>query len=430
VTAIRVGLVFLFTFSVLSFGAVEVWSESVVEIGAALLLVWWAWITFRQPERTVNWNPLNWPLLALVGLGFLQLLFRTTSYGYFTRTGLLLLSAYIIIFFLTTQSFRARSELTRLTWFLIFFAFAVSLFGIVQHFTSGGKIYWYRELPLGGAIFGPYVNRNHFAGFVELTLPIGLGLMVFRGLSRDLRPLATVLMITPVAALALSGSRGGLVSFAFQIGVLALLARNRPSPEGPRMAALGIVALGALALIAWIGAGSVIERFSTLSTNETPLGRRLTMVRGAGGIVRDHPILGSGLGTLVVVYPRYETVYDGKIVEHVHNDYMELLAEMGLLGGLCGVAFLVLLYRQARKNFEAPQGHFSRGLHAGAIVALCGLLLHSFVDFNLHVPANAMLFLVQAHLATCDPLPSGVPAQAERRHGRRRRTVGVAAEGV
>jgi hypothetical protein len=104
VTAIRVGLVFLFAFSVLAFGAVEVWSRSVVEIGAALLLVWWAWITFRQSEPRINWNPLNWPLVALAGLGVLQLLFRATSYGYFTRTELLRLSEYIIIFFLTTRA--------------------------------------------------------------------------------------------------------------------------------------------------------------------------------------------------------------------------------------------------------------------------------------------------------------------------------------
>jgi hypothetical protein len=73
--------------------------------------------------------------------------------------------------------------------------------------------------------------------------------------------------------------------------------------------------------------------------------------------------------------------------------------------------FLILLYHQARKNFEAPLGHFSRGLHAGATVAVFGLLLHSFVDFNLHLPANAMLFLLQAHLATCSPLPSAASDQ-------------------
>ena len=409
---VRAGLFGLFAFCVFAFGAVEVWSESVLEIGAAVLLLWWAFLTYREPDAKIEWNPLNWPLLALVGLGLLQLVSGATTYAYFTRTELLRLGAYVIIFFLAAQSFRTRAELTRVAWFLISLGFVVSLFGIIQHFTSEGKIYWYRELPMGGDLFGPYVNRNHFAGFVELTAPVGLGLMVFRGLRRDLFPLATLLTILPVSALVLSGSRGGIVSFAFQVGVLALLVRSRRSREGPRMAAVGIVALAALALIVWIGAGKAIERFSTLPTTDTSIPRRITMVRAASQIVRDHRILGSGLGTLVVVYPRYETVYDGKIVEHLHNDYIELLADAGLAGGLCGLGFLVLLYRQARRNFEAPQGRFSRGLHAGAIVALSGLLLHSFVDFNLHVPANALLFLLQAQLASCAPLPSEAPREA------------------
>jgi O-antigen ligase len=182
------------------------------------------------------------------------------------------------------------------------------------------------------------------------------------------------------------------------------------------MATVGMVALAALALIAWIGAGKAIERFSTLPSADTSLARRGTMFQAATHIFRDYPIFGAGLGTLVAVYPRYETFYDGRVVEHVHDDYMEALAETGLVGGICGLAFLILLYRQARKSFEAEQGHFSRGLHAGAIVALSGLLVHSFVDFNLHIPSNALLFLLQARLATSDPLPSeAAPGQHIRR---------------
>ena len=198
---VRAGLYFLFAFSVLAFGGVEVWSESVVEIGAAALLVLWAAIAYGQPEVKLEWNPLNWPLLGLIGIGLLQLLFRTTAYAYFTRTELLNLTAYLIVFFLAAQVFRKRRELTGLAWFLILLGFVVSLFGIIQHFTSSSKIYWYLELPLGGDLFGPYVNRNHFAGFMELLLPVGLGLMVFRGLRRDLFPLATLLTIIPVSAL-------------------------------------------------------------------------------------------------------------------------------------------------------------------------------------------------------------------------------------
>jgi len=108
--------------------------------------------------------------------------------------------------------------------------------------------------------------------------------------------------------------------------------------------------------------------------------------------------------------------YDGLVVDHVHNDYAELLAEMGILGGLCGFAFLWILLREARQNFKAEQGHFSRAVHAGAITALCGLMLHGLVDFNLHIPSNTLLFLLQAHLATTTPLPSqGAPVRQRKR---------------
>lgn len=143
------------------------------------------------------------------------------------------------------------------------------------------------------------------------------------------------------------------------------------------------------------------------------------MVRGAVHVFLAHPVAGCGLGSLVAVYPRFETFYDGLVVDHVHNDYMELLAEMGLFGALCGAVFLWILFRDARKCFAAEQGHFSRAIHAAAITAICGLLLHSLVDFNLHIPSNALLFLLQAHLATVAPLPSegGKTRRRVRRRG-------------
>lgn len=411
---IRGGLLFLFAFSVLAFGAVEIWSGSIVEIGASLLFIGWAVLVLVDDRIKIYWSPLNGPLLLLFGIGLAQLLLRATPYPFLTRLELLKLAAYLLIFFLSTQAFRQRRDLTNLVWFLILLCFSVSLLGIVQHFTSDAKIYGFRTLTAGGDPFGPFVNRNHFAGFVELTLPAGLALLIFRGLRRDVIPLTGLLTIVPVGAMILSGSRGGIVSFGFEVAVLALLARLRKAPEGPRLVALAIVGFAALALVAWLGTGRALERFSTLHPGDVTLSRRATMVHGAAHIFFDHPIIGAGLGSLVAVYPRYETVYDGHIVDHVHNDFMELLAEMGILGGLCGLAFLWILVREARNSFTAEQGHFSRGIHAGAIAALCGLLLHSLVDFNLHIPSNALLFLLQSYLATSAPLPSESPMKRQR----------------
>jgi O-antigen ligase len=405
---IRIGLCLLLAFSVLSFGAVEVWSQSLLEISAALLFVSWAFLAYRNPDTKIRWSPLNWPLLGFLGIGLLQLAFRGTAYPFLTRTELLKLAAYLLIFFLAAQAFRTRAELSQLAWFVVALCFAVSLLGIIQYFTSENELYWIHDLKIQGEPFGPFVNRNHFAGFLELTLPVGLALMIFRSVRRDLFLLTTLFTIVPISAIVLSGSRGGIVSFLVEVGVLALLARSGRTRlgKGSHGIAIGILALAALALVSWVGAGRAIQRFSKLSSHEIPTDRRVSMFRGAAHIFFDHPIKGCGLGTLVDVYPRYETAYDGRLVDHVHNDYIEALAETGILGGLCGLAFLWLLYSEAKKHFTAEQGHFSRALHAGAIAAVSGLLVHSFVDFNLHIPSNALFFLLQVYVATSPPLPS------------------------
>jgi O-antigen ligase len=414
---LRFALLLLIAFAVLSFGAVEVWSQSILEAGAALLLVIWALIARLDPQAKIRWNPLNWPLLGLVAIAALQLLLHGTASAFLTRTELLRLAAYFIVFFLIAQAFRSRKDWSRLAWFVICFGFAVSLLAIMQHFTSKQEIYWMHRFRTDVEPFGPYVNRDDFAGFVELTLPVGVALILFRGVHKDLIPLLTLLTVVPVSAVVLSSSRGGIMSVAFEMGVLFLLAmRGRNSSRKGRhlrAVAIGMAALVAIVFVAWIGAGRAIQRFSSLSNPEVSLSRRVSMGRGALRIFFAHPIKGCGLGALVDVFPLYDTGYDGRIVDHVHDDYLEALAEAGVLGGICGLGFLWLLYREGRKNLEAEQGHFSRALHAGAIAAVCGLLLHSFVDFNLHIPANALLFLLQVSIVASPPLP---PASAPRVH--------------
>ena len=415
---VRAGLLLTIGFAVLAFGAVEVWAKSIVEISAALLFLMWSLVAFRDPELKITWNPLVWPLIALLALGGAQLALHTTQYAFLTRVALLELGAYTILFYLCTQAFRERRDLMRLTWFLMALCFGASLFGIAQHFTSEGTIYWSRKLTSGGEVFGPYVNRNHFAGFVELTLPFGLALMMFRGLRRDMFPLATLLTVVPIGALLLSGSRAGIIGFVFEVAVLGLLSRARRSSSSSRLVAVGMLALACFALVAWLGAGKAVERFSGLRPGDVSISRRATMFRGGLHMFAAYPVIGAGMGTLVAVYPKYETFYDAHIVDHIHNDYVELLAEMGILGGICGLAFLWILLRDGKRCFEADQGHFSRAVHAGAVTALSGLLLHSLVDFNLHIPSNAILFLVAAHLATTAPLQS--EGQSIRRRARSR----------
>jgi len=413
---LRAGICAAMVFSVLAYGTVEVWSISVLEISAASLLVLWALLVAGGTIKTVHWSPLNWPLLAFLGVGLAQLTFRTTMSPFFTRAELLKLFACFLMFFVMTQAFRERKDFEHFAAFLMVFCFGVSLFGIAEFFTANGKLYWSRLSPNDVAFFGPYVNPNHFAGFVELLIPMGMALLAMRGVRRDLIPLAGLFTVLPIGALVMSGSRGGILSFLFEIGLLLFVAWSLRARKS-RLGAFGFFLLAGLALVGWLGADRAYEKFSHLRAGEVTLSRRWSMVKGTTHVFLAHPIIGTGVGTLVLAFPQYENMYDARVVDHAHNDYVEILADTGLLGGLCALAFLIMLFREAIARIESEQGHFSRAFHVGALIACSGILMHGFIDFNLHVTANYLLFLINAGLATAPVFGSAGSRRGPRRVG-------------
>jgi O-antigen ligase len=403
--AIRIGICLLVCFAVLAHGAVEPWSEAVLEVGAAVLLVLWAWQMFFGGEPKLVWNPLLWPLLGLWGLVALQLATGATVYPFLTRIELLKYTALLALFFLCVQSYRTVEHWHGFVWFLLSLGFAVSLFGILQYFTFNGKLYWVRELRYGGVPFGPYVNRNHFAGLMELLIPPGLAVLILRAERRDQLPLVALFTLLPIGALFLSASRGGIVSLVVEIGLLLILTILRQR-EGKGLVAAGLIVIFATAFVSWLGIGRALERFQTYGRLEVTESRRASMLLGSLRIFRDHPVAGTGLGTLQEVFPLYETVYDGLLVNHSHNDYAEALAETGAIGGLCDLAFLVLLAWFGWQALANEQEVVGLAYRVGALVACSGLLVHAAVDFNFHIPSNALLFFLQAALATSPTLSS------------------------
>jgi O-antigen ligase len=408
--SIRTGICVLIAFAVLAHGAVEPWSEAVLELGAAVLLVVWAWNALTSSELKLIWNPLLWPLLGFWLVVAFQLAIGITAVPFLTRIELLKYSALVALFFLCVQSYRTRAQWRNFAWFLLSLGFAVSLFAILQHFTFNGKLYWVRELQYGGIPFGPYVNRNHFAGLMELLIPPGLAIQILGGERRDQLPLVTLFTLLPIGALFLSASRGGIISFVAEVIFLTILIVARRREKKVLGAAALILTLAAI-LVSWLGIGAALDRFATYKKLETSEGRRVEMLHDTLLIFQSHRILGTGLGTLQEVFPLYETVYDGLVVNHSHNDYAEALAETGAIGGLCGFVFLVLLFWRAWKILNTERDPRAFAYHAGALVACLGLLVHAGVDFNFHIPSNALIFLLQAALATSSfpalPLPRG-----------------------
>ncbi len=397
--AIRIGICVLVTFSVLAHGAVEPWSEAVLEVGAAALLLLWACEASLRREFVLLWNPLFWPLAAFWVVVALGRAVGTSMVPFLTSIELLKLTALLALFFLCVQSFRTRKHWHGFVWFLLALGFAVSLFAILQHFTFNGKLYWLRELRYGGIPFGPYVNRNHFAGLMELLIPPGLAILVLRAERRDQLPLVALFTLLPIGALFLSASRGGILGFLSEVGALAVIIGMRRR-EKKELAAAGLILVLAAMLVAWLGIGRALERFAHYQSLEVTQGRRAEMLQGSWKIFLDHPIAGTGLGTLQEVFPLYDTVYDGSLVNHSHNDYAELLAETGVLGGLCGLAFLILFFRNGWRAMVAERTPAGLAFHSGAMAACFGLLVHANVDFNFHIPSNALIFLLQAALAT------------------------------
>ena len=397
---IRVGICILVTFAVMAHGAVEPWSATMLEIGAASLFLLWGILAIRRREVEIRWNWLYLPLLGLGGLALIQRLAGLSVDPYATKIELLKAGAYLLLFFLTVESFQTMKGWRSFVWFLVSLSFVVSLVAIVQYFTFNGKLYWFRVLPQGVVPFGPFVNHNHFAGFVELISPLGLAMLLSGAVRRDKLPLLILLSVFPIGALALSASRGGIISFLFELVLLTLLIRKKGERRRQLLMAGGLV-LAAGLLATWLGLGWTVERFEHFNPGDIARDRRVSIFKDTWQIVRDHPWAGTGLGTLETVFPRYESYYDGRVVDHAHNDYLELLADTGWIGGMCMLGFVALLAWRGVSGLRAANHPVCLSLYSGSLVACSGLLLHSVADFNMHIPSNALLFLLLAAMASC-----------------------------
>jgi O-antigen ligase len=418
--AIRIGICALVVFGVAAHGGVEEWSQAVIEIGASLLFLGWAVRSYLKREQQLVVSPLLLPLVGLLVVALSQWIFHLTASAYATRTDLRLLLIDILLLFLASQAFQTLEDWRGFIWFVMGFGFVVCLFGILQHLTFNGKLYWFREMHYGGIPFGPYVNRNHFAGFAELVIPVSLVPLVLGKVRRERWILVSLFAVVPIGALFLSASRGGAVSFGVELGVLVLwLLLSRTA--GKHLLSAGAVLLLAFLMVSWLGVQQLVARFSSLQSLEVTAGKRASMRKDTWHIFLDHPWMGTGLGTLQTVFPAYETLYDGKIVNHSHNDYLEGLAETGIAGGLCCLWFLGILLFDSLRHLSQSTGSFSSALQLSGLVGCLGFLTHSLVDFNLHIPANALLFFLMAVLATSEirqPMQKS-PEAGRRRHSHR-----------
>jgi O-antigen ligase len=418
---LRVGICALVAFGVLAHGGVEDWARAVFEIGIGLLFLAWAVRYYLHSEETILISPLLPPLVGFLLVVLAQLLFSETASIFNTHQEFMMLLADVIMVFLAVQAFRTLEDWRGFVWFVMIFGFVVSVFGILQHLTFNGKLYWFREMHYGGIPFGPYVNRNHFAGFAELFIPMALVPLMLGKVRRERRLIVGLFAVVSIGSMFLAASRGGIISLAVEVVVVVMwMAVRRMGPK--QMLGGAVVLIAALAMVSWLGVKEIAQRFSSMKAMEVSSGKRASMRRDTWRIFVDHPWMGTGLGTLQMVFPPYETLYDGRVVNHAHNDYLEALAETGIAGGLCCALYLGLLLFHSSQQLSAGNASFAAVLNLSGLVACSGFLVHSLVDFNLHLPANAQLFFLVATLATAIiPLKTAATVSTRARHHSRKR---------
>jgi O-antigen ligase len=410
-----VGLFVLLAFGVLAFGAVDEWSTFTFEAGAAILFLVWAAQQVVSGQVTLSKNPLYLPAALFFVLILAQILLRTTAYSYITRYEAMRYLAYGIVMLVAAECVRGEELRKKVAFGLLAFGTAYALFALVQELAPNSKIFWLYTPHYNGSIYGSYVNHNHYAGLMELLIPVPLCLSMghlFKGGKRAMIAFAAVLMASTVF---LARSRGGMISFLLQLAILAALTlwQNRD-----RRIAIGLLAvcLSVLFFLFFIGRGQVLGRLGELDP-----GMRFKITTDCLRMFLHHPIAGSGLGTFPTVYPRDRTFSTTLFINQAHNDYVQLLVETGLLGVLLMAWFLARLYRRATPTSRRWEFKWEAALSLAALLGCTGILFHSFVDFNLHIPANAALFYALAGLSASELSPSS------RSHRKAVKTEGVEA---
>ena len=412
---LRIGICSLIAIGVLAHGGVEDWARAIFETGAAVLFLVWAIRVYLGKEETAEISPLWPPLAGLLLVVLVQIVFRRTASMYNTQQEFALLLADVLVVFVAVQAYRTLEDWRGFVWFLMIFGFLVSIFGVLQHLTFNGKLYWFRTMHYGGIPFGPYVNRNHFAGFAELFIPLALVPLMLGKVRRERWFIVGVFAVVSIGSLFLAASRGGIISFVVQVAIIVVWMSVRRTGKKQVLAGAAVLA-AALLMVSLLGVNEIAQRFTTMKSLEVATGKRASMRLGTWRIFMDHPWTGTGLGTLEVVYPPYETDYDGRIVNHAHNDYLEALSDTGIAGGLCCALFLGMLLFHSLRELSESQASLGAVLNLSGLVACAGFLTHSVVDFNLHLPTNALLFMLMATLAT-STIKTGKAARDETSRG-------------
>ncbi len=372
-----VALASLLFFGVLTLWVRERWALSLFQAGTYLLGI--AWTVRWVRGRCTLYGSFLLVLAGAAGWGLLQLLLRTTVYRFKTWNAVLFWTAALVLAAVAAQTLVDAGIRRTFLKTLLYFAFAVSVLATTQYFTSHGKVFWLFPSGYPDAL-GPFVYRNNYAAFIELTLPLAVLKAVEERRQGLVHALMAGVMYASVIACA---SRAGSILATLEIPAVLLLAQRRGLVT-LRGVGTALVKIGALAAIfaAVSGWSALLDHFE----QRDPYVHRREMLYSSLAMVRDRPWLGVGLGAYEDAYPAYALFDIGLTVNHAHNDWAEWLAEGG-------VPFLLLVASVAAWAL-APAVRSIWG------IGIISVFLHATVDYPMQrLGLAAWVFVLLGALA-------------------------------
>ncbi|MEN8140633.1 MAG: O-antigen ligase family protein [Thermodesulfobacteriota bacterium] len=437
--------IFLLIFCPLAFGTVEPWSLTVMEFMAPLALLLYMVGSRKGPGSwqrvpglvplllfllfmALQLLPLPQALLALLSPAGSELyqparvVAGTSSSSSLwlpisvnplaTAQELCRYLAYGCFYVLTVQLCSRYKRLRRTMLIVVALAAGIAFLAVIQKFLSPDKIYWFRPVPGNATASGPWIYRNHFSGFMEMTLPLALALFLhYRPRIRydiswrekiyslftlphaNLHTLLGFAAILSGLAIVVSLSRGGTISMLIALLLFVVLLRWTGQVRRGVVPLTGCILLVLLATT-WFGWEPVVERFNRMTNSENVLfDGRFLIWADTMPIIRDYLMTGAGFGSFIHIYPLYRQEMGGeRLVDHAHNDYLELLTDGGLVAALLVFCFLVSIFWQSGRRLAKRRDSFAKLLFSAAATSIGAILVHSVTDFNMHNGANGLYF--------------------------------------
>jgi len=337
-------------------------------------------------EITFKRTSIDLPMLLFIAYGILNTF--TSLYWAASRDELFLLCDFVIVYIFGVKILSREKNTLRFSMSVVILSAVLSLYSIVALLSSQAST----------AIRGPFVNQNHFAGWLEMCLPLSLSLAFFsHGERKGYRPLFFFSSILIGLALLLTLSRGGVVSMACAL-VISSLFMVSTGLISVRSATILLFPMVLLLFGYLTGLDPLIRRFSLRDVGISSAAR-FSMWSAAGQIFLQHPLMGSGMGTFVWLYPRFRPMEVINKVDHAHNEYLQILAEMGAVGFLLMAVCAYVFFRSFFRTFTERHDPEMKGVSLGALTGVICLSFHNLMDFNLHVPSNVVLYAAEAALA-------------------------------